>query len=125
MHVNSGHASARQLKRVLAAPDGGNSHSPNSFLEHCATCRASDKVPNVLVVATSTAPMFNGKVQVGLLFLDGYVSQVLITHPSTAQETSRGLGMFGRPKSIHEDEGGGWKNEICVQSDELDCSFIE
>ena len=75
MHVNSGHASARQLKRVLAAPDGGNSHSPNSFLEHCATRRDSDKVPNVLVVATSTAPMFNGKVQVDLLFLDDIVAR--------------------------------------------------
>ena len=38
-------------------------------LEHCKTCRASDKASNVPIAGTIAASMFNGNLQADLLFL--------------------------------------------------------
>ena len=49
LHVNWGHASARERKRVLVDSGGGNSHLGNSAdaaLEHCEIRRALDKAPH-------------------------------------------------------------------------------
>ena len=72
LHVNRGHASSHQLKRVLVESDGGNSHSANhvdEVLEQCKVCRAFDEAPHVLIAGTATASMFNEKVQAETLFL--------------------------------------------------------
>ena len=58
LHVNWGHASARQLKRVLADTEAGNSHLVNhvdEVLERRGTCRASDKAPH-LPIALANQP---------------------------------------------------------------------
>ena len=72
LHVIWGHASARQLKRVLVGSDGGDYRLVNyadEASEPCEVCMALDKVSHVPIAGTSTVSMFNEKAQVDLLFL--------------------------------------------------------
>ena len=76
LHVNWGHASATQLKRVLVDSDGSMSHfAPHleAVLGKCDVCRAFDKAPHVPIAGASAVSMFNEKAQVDLLFLGDLV----------------------------------------------------
>ena len=111
--------------------DGGKSHSVNcvdDVLGHCEDCPAVDKAPDVPIAASSTASMFNEKVQVDLLFLGDSIalrdmdmyfkySLMLPVHFESNQDVwdafcGGWLGTFGPPKCIQMDEGGAWKGGI-------------
>ena len=95
----------------------------DEVLGQCEICRAFDKAPHIPIVGTSTAPMFNEKVQVGLLIpgetfalhaLDMCPKYSLLlpgrsaTPRKVRNVSCRGwLGIFGPPESIQMDEGGG------------------
>ena len=130
-HVNSGHESATQLKRVLVDPDGGASHSVNhvdDVLGNCDVCRAFAGAPHVPIAGTSAVSMCNEEVQVDLLFLGDVVvahamdvfSKYSLLHPVQSENPQEVRGVFcagwlptfGRPKCIRMDEGGEWENEI-------------
>ena len=77
LHVNWGHASAQQLKRVLADSVWNNMDLVGCVDEVMAQCegrQASDKAPHVPEAGTSTVAMFNGKLQADLLFLDDVIA---------------------------------------------------
>ena len=77
LHVNWGHASAQQLRRVSADSEDGNPRLVNfvgDVREHCETCRASGKAPHVPLAGTSTASMLNEKAQADLLFLGDIIA---------------------------------------------------
>ena len=72
LHVNWGHASARQLERVLVDPDEGTMRPitrVDAASEHCGVRRAFDKAPHAPAAGASAVAMFNEKLQVVLPFL--------------------------------------------------------
>ena len=71
-HVNWGHASARQLMKVLLDSDGDNIHLGNYVAEALANrdgCRAFDKAPNVPTAGMYAVSMFDEKLLADSLFL--------------------------------------------------------
>ena len=73
LRVNWVGASARQLKRVLADSESGNSELANyvdEVPEHGEICQVFDKAPHVPTAGTPAVSMFNEKVQVDLHFWD-------------------------------------------------------
>ena len=65
LHVKRGHASARQLKRVLVDLDGQNMHladSVDEVSERCEVCRSCDKAPHVPIAGTTAVSMSDGNV---------------------------------------------------------------
>ena len=76
LHVTSGQAPDRQLKRASADSESGNSHlvhHVDEALEHCKIRRATNKAPHVPIAGTAARSIFHEKVQVGLLFLDDII----------------------------------------------------
>ena len=76
-HVIWGHASAHQIKQVLADSEGGTLHllhHVDELLEHCEVCRAFDRPHRVPVTGASTVSTFDGKLQVDLLFLGDIIA---------------------------------------------------
>ena len=64
-HVNWGHVSTSQLKRLLVDSEGGNSYLANfvdDVAEHCDVCKALEKAPRVPIPGATTVSMFNDKV---------------------------------------------------------------
>ena len=98
--------------------------------EQCEVCRAFDKAPRIPIAGTSTASAFNEKLQIDLLFLGDIIAlrimdmfskySLLIPARSKNPQEVRDafcnswLSVFGQPKGIQLDEGGGWKNEILL-----------
>ena len=79
LHVDWGHASAHQPRRVLVDSVG----EPLNFapyadevLEQCDICRACDKDPLIPVAGAATVSSFNSKLPVGLLFSELLFSDV-------------------------------------------------
>ena len=71
-HVNWGHASEQQSRRVLADPVGGNLHlltCAGEVVEQREVFRSFDKAPRDPIAGTSTAAMFNEKFLADLLVL--------------------------------------------------------
>ena len=71
LHVNLGHASAAQIKRVLVDAGGGT----QSLVQHvddvvaqCDVCKAFEKAPHIPTSGTASASMFNGRPKMDLLF---------------------------------------------------------
>ena len=133
LHVNWGHASATQLKRVLVDSDGGTSHLANyvdDVLGNCDVCTAFDKAPHVPIAGTSAVLMFNEKAQVDLLFLGDpivahamhVISKNSLLRPVQSKNPQEVWGVFcggrlctfGPPKCIQMDEGGERQNAICT-----------
>ena len=126
-----GFSSAQQLRRVLVDSDGDNMHvltCVDGVLERCDKCRPLDKAPHVPVAGTSTVFRFNEKSREDLLFSGDIIalramdvsSQYSLSKPARSKNpqevwnsfrNSRG-GVFGQPRSIQVDEGGGRKNEV-------------
>ena len=78
LHVNWGHASAQQIKRVLVAADGGNLpllRHVEEVVNQCEVCRAFDKAPHFPIAGTATVSAFNEKVQVGHLIAKAFNEQ--------------------------------------------------
>ena len=130
LHVNWGHASAQQIKRVLVDAGGDNL----SLLRHveqvvsqCDVCKAFEKAPRTPIAGTPTVAMFNEKLQVDLLLLDdlivlltmGVFSKYSVLTPVRSKNplevwdafVACWIGIFAPPKAIQMDEGGEWKNE--------------
>ena len=125
LHINSGHASARHIKRVLADAEG-DTQSPmqrvGDVVSLCDASRAFEKAPHIPISGTSTAPMFNERLQIDLLFLgdiialhimDVFSKYSILTRvrPKNPQEVwdaslSGWVGVFGAPKRLHLDEWG-------------------
>ena len=124
-HVKSGHASAHQLKRVLADSLGGNMHLVNfvgAALGRRDACRPFGAAPHVPIAKTSTLPMFNGELQVDPLFLGDLIALRVVDAfskyphllpvrsktPEEVRDASYGawIAIFGQPKCIRMDEGG-------------------
>ena len=83
LHVNWGHASATQLKRVLVDSEGGDSHLANyvdEASENCDVCRAFDKAPHVPIAGAPAVPMFREKARVDLPCL----GDLIVLHPMDA-----------------------------------------
>ena len=77
LRANWGHASARQLRRVMADSESGNSYLADyvdEVLKYCETCRALDTAPHETIAGASTASVFNEEAQVGLLFLGDIIA---------------------------------------------------
>ena len=62
LHINWGHASATQIKRVLVDAEGDT----QSLLQHvgevasqCDNCKAFEKAPHIPIAGTSSVSMFN------------------------------------------------------------------
>ena len=77
LHINWGHASATQIKRVLVDAEGG----AQSLIQHvdgvasqCDACTALAKAPHIPISGTSTVSMFNERFQMDLLFLEGIIA---------------------------------------------------
>ena len=130
LHINWGHASATQIKRVLVDAEGDT----QSLLQHvdevasqCDTCKAFEKAPHIPFAGTSSVSMFNERLRMDLLFLDditalrimdvfpkySIITRVRSRNPQEVWDTflSSWVGVFGAPKSLHLDEGGEWKND--------------
>ena len=78
LHVNWGHASARQQKRVLVDSERDNMHlltCADEVLARCEVCRAFGKAPHAPVAGASTVAAFNVKLQVDLLFLGDVIAR--------------------------------------------------
>ena len=118
LHVNWGHASARQSKRVLVELGGDNMHlltCVDAVLGQREVCRSFEKARHVSVAGTSTAPMLNETLRKDLLFL----GDILFSHATDAFSvksqnphevrdafcTSR-IRVIGQPRSIPMDAGG-------------------
>ena len=131
LHVNWGHASAQQIEGVLVDAEGDNL----SLLRHVEevvnqgdVCKAFDKAPDTPIAGTSTMAMFNEKLQVDLLFSGDpvvlHIMDVFSNYSILTPVRSKNplevwdafvfcrVGIFGPPKAIQMDEGGGWKNEV-------------
>ena len=125
-HVNSGHASAQQLKRVLVDSGGGNMHMVKyvgAALGKRDACRPFGAAPHVPIAKSPTLPMFNGELQVDPLFLGDLIALRVIDvfskyshlipvrsrNPEEVWSASYGpwITIFGQPKCIRMDEGGG------------------
>ena len=125
LHVNSGHASARQPKRVLVDPDGdamGLVMYVDEASGQCEICRASDRPPHIQIAGTSAVSTFNGKLEGGLSFLEDAIALratdvppmyalLIPAHPKKPQEVwdtlcSPRIAIFGRPKCMQMDGGG-------------------
>ena len=134
MHVNRGHASAQQLKRVSADPGRGNMHlitCADEVLALCEGCRAFDKAPHVPVAGTSAAATFNGKLKADLSFSADVIalhimgassesSPLIPVRTESPQEVpdafcSSWVGVFGPPVSVQIGGGGGWANELWAE----------
>ena len=87
LHVSWGHASAHQLKRVLAESYGGNMHlitCVNEVVAQREVCRAFDKASHVPVAGTSTLAMFTAKLHVDPLFsADTAALRIIAFFPNT------------------------------------------
>ena len=62
LRVNRGHASTRQIRRVLVASEEANLHLPRHIgevLGRCDVCRFLDRAPPLHIAGTPTASMFN------------------------------------------------------------------
>ena len=128
LYVHWGHVSAQQLKRASLNSDGVTMHlltCVDEVARQCEVCQASDKAPRVPVAGTSAVAMFNGKLQVDLLFLEDIIAVHVIdvfsrrpllqpVHTKNSQVwgafCSSRIGVFGPPTCIQTDEGGEWKN---------------
>ena len=124
-HVNSGHASAQQLKRVLVDSSGGNMHMVKyvgAALGKRDACRPFDAAPHVPIAWAPALSMFNGELQVDPLFLGDLIASRVIDafskyshllpfrskNPKEVRDASYGarIAIFGQPKCIRMDEGG-------------------
>ena len=77
LHVNWGHASTQQMKRVLADSEGGNLHlvaSANEELAQREVCQAFDRAPHVPAAGTSIVAMLSEKLLADLLFLGDIIA---------------------------------------------------
>ena len=77
LHVNWGHASAQQLNRVSAGPDGNNLHlltCVGEVSEQREGCRAFDKAPHAPIAGASAAAMSNEELLADLLVLDAAIA---------------------------------------------------
>ena len=136
LHINWGHVSGTQFKRVLVDAEGDT----QSLLQHvdgvgsqCDTCKAFDKAPHIPISGTSTVSMFNERLQMDLLFLDdiiawhimdvfskySFLTRVRPKNPQGVWDAfiSSWVGVFGPPKCLHLDEGANGKmisGETCV-----------
>ena len=125
LHVNWGHASTQQMKRVLADSEGGNLHlvaSANEELAQREVCQAFDRAPHVPAAGTSIVAMLSEKLLADLLFLGDIIALRLMdvfskysflipVRARNPQEVwaaigSSRIGVFGPPTSIHIDGGG-------------------
>ena len=135
LHARRGHASAQQLKRVLVDSGGGSMHSlthVDGVSERCEVRHYFGKAPHVPPAGTSTAPMFNEKLQANPAFLGDLIaframdvfSKYLLVKPVRSKNPHevRGVmcnsrvGVFGQPRSIRMDEGGEWKHQVRTDS---------
>ena len=117
LHVNWGHESARQVKRVLVNSAGETMHLVNyedEVLEHCEARRAFEKAPHELSVGPSTASTPSEKLQVDSTFSDDAIalratdvcskrSLLIRVSPENPQEVrdafyNAWIGVFGQPK---------------------------
>ena len=71
LHINWGHVSATQIKRVLVDAEGG----AQCLMQHVDevasqrdTCKAFEKAPHIPISGTSTVSTFDGRLHTGLLF---------------------------------------------------------
>ena len=107
-HVNYGHASASQLKRILsrAVVAGTNVFkAEGSVADECDVCASAGEVPHLPVAGASTASDLNEKVQAELLSVDN----------SSSRSPSEVWGAFaapwitvsGKPRFSRMDVGGG------------------
>ena len=131
VHVNCGHASAQQLKRVSSDSDAANMHLLTyvvEVFEQREVRRPFDEAPHVPLAGTPAAAMFNKKLQKDPPSFGDIIAErrkiialrptaahskysVLILvrskHPRVVRDacrTSR-IGVFGQPPSIQIDEG--------------------
>ena len=77
MRVNSGHASAQQLKLVLVDSEGGNMHSltcADEVLARCEGCQAFERAPHAPAGGTSNVAMFNEEVQADFSFFGDIIA---------------------------------------------------
>ena len=77
VRINWGHASATQIKRVLADAGGDT----QSLIQHVddvvsqrETCKAFEKEPRTPISGTSSVSMLNERLQMDLLFLDDIIA---------------------------------------------------
>ena len=115
LHVNWERASDQQIKGVLVDSGGGNLHllqDVDEELERRGVCRAFGRAPHLPIAGTSAVLMFNGKLQVDLLFLGDIIAlHVMEVFPSIrfyrrcAPKTLKKFGMplqtFGSGFSGH------------------------
>ena len=130
-HAKWGHASARQLRRVLVGlgeETVGSINVEDGAIPRCGVCRALDKTSNLPIAGTTSAPPLYEKLQVELPFLVGILAlramdmyskysllmPVRAGNPSEARGASRSswIAICGRSQCIRMDEGGGWGNEV-------------
>ena len=101
-YVDWGHASACQLKQVLADSGGGTMGLTNyvgEVLGQCGICRAVDGAPHFRIAGTSTASALNGKLQADLPRPDGAIAlraMDAFSEYSTARAPSEPSGGKGR-----------------------------
>ena len=131
LHINWSHASATQVKRVLVDAEGDTQcllQHVDGVVSQCDTCKPFEKAPHIPIAGTSTVSMFNERLQMDLLFLDGIIASHIMdafskysiltrARSKNPQEVwdafiSSWVGVFGNPKSLHLDEGCEWKNDL-------------
>ena len=77
LHINWGHASVTQIKRVLVDAEGGAQpliQHVNEVASQRDTCKAFEQAPHIPISGTSTVSMFNERLQIDLLFLDDIIA---------------------------------------------------
>ena len=109
LHVTWEHASAHQLKRVWADSDQetmGLAHYVDGASGQCVTRRAPDKAPR--------SPVPGAPHGFDIFCNNPPLASVRCQDPQEVRSVFRGsrIAIFGWPKCIQMDDGGGWGNEI-------------
>ena len=130
LHVNRGHASAQQLKRVSAYSGGDNMYIrtyANEVAEQCEVFRSSAQTPHVPVAGPPTASMFSEKSKEDLLFSRkiialraadvfseySHLTPAISGNPLEVWDANCNsrIAVSGWPQGIQMDEGGKRGNE--------------
>ena len=77
LHINWGHASATQIKRVLVDTEGDTqslSRHVDEVVSQCDACKAFEKAPHIPISGMPTVSMFNERLQMDLLFLGDIIA---------------------------------------------------
>ena len=99
LHINWGHASATQLKRVLVDAEGDTQsliQYVDKVVSQCDTCKAFEKAPHIPISGTPTVSMFNEKAQVHPLFPAATIALHVVNAP-WRRRAPRILRQYGAP----------------------------